>query len=209
MILGLGVPSGLQNGIFQLANLFIQAGVNTFSTTMVAGNAAAANADGLVYDAMAAFYMACSSFMGQNRGAGKKDRMLKSYFISLAYAFGTGAVLGILLVISGPAFLGIFTKEPAVIECGMKRLTIMGLSYCVSAFMDGAIAASRGIGKSVGPTVIVIMGSCVFRIIWIYTIFAHFRTIESLYLLYVFSWSITAFAEILYFRKRYQQLTWQ
>jgi Na+-driven multidrug efflux pump len=91
----------------------------------------------------------------------------------------------------------------------MKRLTIMGLSYCVSAFMDGAIAASRGIGKSVGPTVIVIMGSCVFRIIWIYTIFAHFRTIESLYLLYVFSWSITAFAEILYFRKRYQQLTWQ
>jgi putative MATE family efflux protein len=208
-ILGLGVPSGLQNGIFQLANLFIQAGVNTFSATMVAGNAAAANADGLVYDAMAAFYTACSSFMGQNRGAGKKDRMLKSYFISLAYAFGTGAVLGILLVISGPAFLGIFTKEPAVIECGMKRLTIMGFSYCISAFMDGAIAASRGIGKSVGPTVIVIMGSCVFRIIWIYTIFAHFRTIESLYLLYVFSWSITAFAEILYFRKRYQQLTWQ
>jgi putative MATE family efflux protein len=209
MILGLGVPSGLQNGIFQLANLFIQAGVNTFSATMVAGNAAAANADGLVYDAMAAFYTACSSFMGQNRGAGKKDRMLKSYFISLAYAFGTGAVLGILLVISGPAFLGIFTKEPAVIECGMKRLTIMGFSYCISSFMDGAIAASRGIGRSVGPTVIVIMGSCVFRIIWIYTIFAHFRTIESLYLLYVFSWSITAFAEILYFRKRYKQLIWQ
>jgi Na+-driven multidrug efflux pump len=172
---------------------------------MVAGNAAAANADGLVYDIMAAFYTACSSFMSQNYGAGKKERILKSYFISLAYAFSAGALIGLLLLTFGRPFLSLFATDAAVIEAGMARLTVMGLSYGVSAFMDASIAASRGIGKSLWPTVIVIMGSCVFRIIWVYTVFAHFRTIQSLYLLYVFSWSITAIAEISYFVHSYRK----
>ena len=154
---------------------------------------------------MAAFYTACSSFMSQNFGAGKKKRILKSYYISLAYSFGAGAVMGGLLVLFGRQFLSLFATEPAVIEAGMLRLTVMGCSYCVSAFMDSAIAASRGIGKSLWPTVIVIMGSCVFRVIWVYTVFAYFRTIPSLYLLYVFSWSITAIAEILYFVHSYRK----
>ena len=204
-ILSLGIPAGCQNAIFHIANLFIQAAVNSFSTVMVAGNAAAANADGLVYDIMAAFYTACSSFMSQNYGAGKKERILKSYFISLAYAFSAGALIGLLLLTFGRPFLSLFATDAAVIEAGMARLTVMGLSYGVSAFMDASIAASRGIGKSLWPTVIVIMGSCVFRIIWVYTIFAHFRTIESLYLLYVFSWSITAIFEILYFSHSYRK----
>ena len=72
-------------------------------------------------------------------------------------------------------------------------------SYAFSCFMDGSIAASRGIGKSIPPTIIVILGSCVFRIVWIYTVFAHFQTISSLYLLYIFSWGITGLAETLFF----------
>ena len=198
-IIRIGIPAGMQNAIFQIANLFIQAGVNSFSATMVSGNSAAANADALVYDVMAAFYTACGSFMGQNYGAGKKDRVLKSYFISLAYSFGIGLAMGLTLVGFGSTFLGLFTREPAVIEAGMHRLTIMGFSYCVSAFMDCTIAANRALGKSLMPTIIVIMGSCVFRIIWVNTTFAHFHTIPSLYLLYVFSWTITAVAEIAYF----------
>lgn len=203
-IVKIGLPAGMQNAIFQIANLFIQAGVNSFSATMVAGNAAAANADALVYDVMAAFYTACGSFMGQNYGAGKKDRVLKSYFISLAYSFGIALLMGAALVGFGEAFLSLFTREPEVVAAGMYRLTIMGLSYCVSAFMDCTIAANRALGKSLVPTVIVIMGSCVFRIIWVNTIFAHFHTIPSLYLLYVFSWTITAVAEILYFVSIYR-----
>lgn len=204
-ILSLGIPAGCQNAIFHIANLFIQAAVNSFDTVMVAGNAAAANADGLVYDIMGAFYTACSSFMSQNYGAGKKDRILKSYFISLAYSFSVGALIGLLLLTFGRPFLSLFATDTAVIEAGMARLTVMGLSYGVSAFMDATIAASRGIGKSLWPTVIVIMGSCVFRIIWVYTIFAHFHTIQSLYLLYVFSWSITAICEIAYFSHSYRK----
>ena len=146
-ILGLGVPAGCQNAIFALANLFIQAGINTFDTVVVSGNSAAANADPLVYDVMAAFYTACSSFMSQNYGAGKRNRVKRSYFISLGYSFGIGAVLGLSLVFFGRTFLALFTTEQAVIEAGMQRLVIMGLCYPVSAFMDCTIAASRGLGR--------------------------------------------------------------
>lgn len=205
MILSIGVPSAIQYGIFQVANLFIQFGVNSFDATMVAGNSAAANADGLVYDVMAAFYTACSSFIGQNYGAGNKERVRNSYFVSLAYSFGIGLVIGVTLEIFGTQFLSIFTTEQAVVDAGMKRLGIMGFSYCISAFMDATIAASRGLGKSIVPTIIVIMGSCVFRIIWVYTIFAYFKTIPSLYLLYVFSWSITAIVEMIYFKVIYHK----
>ena len=90
-------------------------------------------------------------------------------------------------------------------NAGMYRLTIMGFSYCISAFMDCTIAAARAMGKSIIPMFIVIMGSCVFRVIWVYTVFAYFQTRPSLYLLYVFSWSITAVAEILYFIRIYRQ----
>ena len=184
-ILKLGMPSGLQNVIFQFANSFVQMGVNSFDATMVAGNSAATNADAMVYDVMAAFYTACGSFMGQNYGAGKKKRVRNSYLISLAYSFGIGMILGVSLVFFGRAFLSLFTSD--------------------AAFMDCTIAAARAMGKSIIPMFIVIMGSCVFRVIWVYTIFAYFHTIPSLYLLYVFSWSITAVAEILYFIRIYRQ----
>ena len=204
-ILRIGVPAGAQNAIFQVANLFIQVGVNSFSATMVAGNSAAANADAIVYGVMMSFYTACGTFMGQNYGAKKKDRIRKSYLVSLGYSFGTGMLLGVLLVIFGKPFLGLFTSDPAVVEAGMHRLVIMGFSYGFSAFMDCTIAASRALGKSLAPTVIVLLGSCAFRIVWVYTVFAHFRTIPSLYLLYIFSWGITAFAEILYFVRTYKR----
>lgn len=204
-ILKLGLPSGLQNMVFMFANLFVQVGVNSFSATMVAANSAAANADGPVYEVMAAFYVACSSFMGQNLGAKKKDRVLKSYFVSLSYSFFIGLILGLTILFMGPDFLLLFTSDPAVIELGMYRLKIMSVSYAFSAFMDCTIAASRGLGKTVVPTFIVIMGSCVFRVIWIYTIFAYFKTIPSLYLLYIFSWAITAAAEIIYFQAIYRR----
>lgn len=204
-ILGLGVPAGCQNAIFALANLFIQASINTFDTVVVSGNSAAANADPLVYDVMAAFYTACASFMSQNYGAGKRERVKRSYFISLGYSFGIGAVLGLSLVLFGQTFLSLFTTEPAVAEAGMQRLLVMGLSYPISAFMDCTIAASRGLGRTIVPTFIVIMGSCVFRVVWVYTVFAYFGTLLSLYLLFVCSWTVTAIAEVIYFAYTYKE----
>ena len=207
VILMLGIPAGIQNAIFAMSNIFIQTGVNSFSAVMVSGNAAAANADALIYNVMMAFYTACSSFMGQNMGAHNKKRMLKSYIISMSYAFLAAAILGGLLIIFGRQFLSLFTSEPQVVEAGMQRIMIMGFSYALSSFMDCTIAASRGIGKTIVPTIVVIIGSCVFRVAWVYTIFAYVHTIPSLFLLYPCSWMITAAAEIVYFIRCFKKLS--
>ena len=118
---------------------------------------------------------------------------------------GVGAVLGLALMFFGGGFLRIFTPDPEVIAAGMEKLHIMGWSYAFSAFMDNSLAASRGLGKSAVPVAIVILGSCVFRVIWVYTIFACFHTIPALYLLYPCSWALTGFAEIIYFIHCYKQ----
>ena len=208
-VLMIGIPSGLQNATFAVANLFVQVGVNSFDAVMVSGNSAAANADTLVFNMMAAFYTACASFVSRNWGAGNNDRILKSYRISLLYAAAVGGLAGILLTLFGREFLSLFANETDVINAGIQRLRIMSFSFFVSPLMDDSIAASRGIGRSVIPTIIVIMGSCVFRVIWIYTIFAYFHTIPSLYLLYIFSWSITGVAEYFYFRAIYRKYVLQ
>lgn len=199
LILPLGLSAAAQNAIFATANLFIQSGVNTFDAVIVEGTAAAANADSLVYDVMAAIYTACSSFMSQNYGAGKRKRMLHSYLVALGYSLGIGLIFGISLALFGRGFLRIFATDADVIEAGLVRLQLMGFCYGFSAFMDCTIAASRGLGKSIIPTIIVVLGSCVFRVAWVYTIFAYFNTIISLYLVYIFSWTLTAIAEIIYF----------
>lgn len=204
-VLAIGIPTGLQNAIFAVANLFVQVGLNSFDAVTVSGSSAAANADTLLFNMMAAFYTGCASFVSRNWGAGKTERIVKSYLVSMCYAAGVGAVCGLLLFF-GRSFLGLFANETAVIDAGMQRLRIMSFSYVVSPLMDASIAASRGIGKSVGPTVIVILGSCVFRVIWVYTVFAWLGTITSLYLLYIFSWAITGAAEIVYFRRSYKKV---
>ena len=89
----------------------------------------------------------------------------------------------------------------------MYRLTIMGCSYAASAFMDCSIAASRALGKTIVPTIFVVLGSCIFRIVWIYTVFAWLGTLQSLYFLYIFSWALTGIAETLYYRRAYRQQT--
>lgn len=204
-IIKLGLPSGFQNAIFAIANLFIQSGVNSLSSEVVKGNSAAINADSIVFNVMASFYTACASYVSQNFGAGNKKRILPSYFISLFYAFFTGLVLGILLLIFGKQFLGIFTNENAIIDAGYERVKIMAISYAFGAFMDNSIAASRGLGKTLIPTIIVITGSCIFRVIWVYTVFRYFNTQMSLYLVYLVSWVFTAIFEIIYFGYVYKK----
>jgi len=205
-VLSLGIPAGFQNAIFGISNLFIQAAVNSFDAVMVEGNAAAANADNLVYGVMGAFYVACTSFTAQNYGAGSRKRVSQSFGICLFFSFAVGSVFAGGVLLLGRQFLSIFTSETPVIDAGMKRLMIMGPSYAFSALMDTAISASRGLGKTLKPTIIVISGVCVFRVIWVYTVFAHFGTIPSLYLLYICSWFITGAAETIYYVRSYRRI---
>lgn len=205
-VMELGVPAGLQNAIFAIANLFVQKAVNSFDAIVVSGNSAANNADTIVYNVLAAFHTGCSSFVSKNYGAGNVGRMMKSYLIALFYSFSSGVLFGGLLLIFGNTFLSLFTNDALVMQSGMEKLRIMAFSYCLSSFMDCTIAASRGIGKSILPTIIVMIGSCAFRVLWVYTIFAQFHTITSLYLLYPCSWTLTAIVEIAYFLYSFRKI---
>ena len=205
-ILKISVPSAVQYSLFAVANLCIQTAVNSFDHVIVEGNSAASNADTLVYNMMAAFYTACTSFIAQNLGAGKKKRIWHSYLITTLYSFLVGLILGLCIFILQKPFLSLFTSDPDVMKYARVRISIMGLCYCVSAFMDNATAAARGLGKSIEPTLIVIRGSVVFRVIWIYTVFAYFHTLQSLYLVYVSAWILTAICGNLFFIYHYRKL---
>lgn len=205
-ILKIGVPAGLQNSIFAFSNTVIQVGVNSFDAIMVAGTSASSNLDNIIYNVMGAFYTANATFIGQNYGAKKKKRILQSSIISNGYALFFGIVISILLYIFGRQAISLFTTDEKVIEAGLLRLNIMVFSYPVASFMDNTIAANRGLGKTVVPSIIVLIGSCLFRIVWVYTIFAWFKTIPSLFLLYIFSWALTAIAEIIYFIREYRKI---
>lgn len=204
-MLAIGVPAGLQNAIFSVANLFIQAGINSFSTVVVEGNSAAANVDNLVYAVLNAFYIASASFIGQNYGAGRPERVKRSYLVALGYSFVAAAVLGGLFLLFGREFLSLFSTDAAVIDAGMERIRVMSFSLMISTTMDCTTSASRGLGRGLVPMVIVFLGSCVFRVAWIYTVFAYIGTLSSLYMLYPFSWAITGSAEMIYFFHCYRK----
>ena len=205
--LAIGLPLALQEFLTQMSFLALCAFVNRLGLEASSGYGVASKIVNFAMLIPSALMQSMASFVSQNIGAGNKKRVLRSYFISLGFSFCAGALLGGGLVLFGQEFLSLFTTDAAVVEAGMVRLTVMGCSYAFSAFMDCTIAASRGLGKSVVPTVIVILGSCVFRVIWVYTVFAYFHTIMSLYLLYICSWTITATAEILYFAHVYRHKT--
>ncbi len=206
-ILSIGLASGIQYSIFAIANMFIQSGINSFDHITVEGISAATNADSFIYETMYAVYAACTSFISINYGAGNKKRIKDTYFITTLYSFLIGLILGSLLFIFGKEFLYCFTNDEVVVDAGLERIKMMAFAYAISAFMDNTTAASRGLGKTFVPTIIVIIGSCIFRIIWLYTVFYYWHTIEALYLLYPISWIITASVEIGYFIHIYKKQT--
>ena len=203
-MIALSIPVIVEKVAFSFGKVIVNSMSTIYTPLTVGALGISNNIGGFTTMPQNGFQEGGSAIISQNLGAGKRDRVLKSYLISLLYSFGIGGAMGLLLVIFGKQFLSLFTADPEVITAGLKRLTIMGFSYGVSAFMDCTIAASRALGKSLVPMFIVIMGSCVFRVVWVYTVFAYFKTIPSLYLLYVFSWTITAIAEIIYFLHVYR-----
>ena len=202
----IGVPSIVMQAIGSVMNYGMNRILIAFSSTATAVFGVYFKLQSFVFMPAFGLNNGVIPVMAYNYGARNKKRVLKSYFISLFYSFTTGLILGLLLFIFGHQFMSLFATDAAVIDAGMQRIKIMAFSYCVSAFMDCTIAASRGLGKTVIPTIIIILGSCVFRIVWIYTIFAWIHTIPALFLLYLFSWIITSIAEIIYFIIIYRKL---
>lgn len=199
-----GLPAGLQSVVFSVSNVLIQSNINAFGPEVIAGNSAAANIEGFVYVAMNSLYQTAITFVGQNIGAGKIERVKKIAFITVAVVSVTGGVLGGLCYIFSEPLLMIYVHEAdravetLVINAGITRVSIICSTYLLCGIMEVLCGVVRGMGKSLLPTLVSIFGSCLLRIVWIYTVcpFAP-DSIEILYIAYPITWVLTSLGHLI------------
>ena len=198
-IFQVGVPAGIQSTVINLSNALLQSSVNSFGEITVAGNSAAANIEGFVYVAMNSLYQAAISFTGQNVGAGKYERVNRILYTAEACVIVVGLVLGNGALFFGRQLLSIYTENPAVIDTGMKRMNVIARTYALCGMMDVMVGSLRGLGYSVMPMIVSLIGACGLRLLWIFTFFRmeQFHTVTSLYLTYTWSWIITFSAHVI------------
>ena len=206
-ILQVGLPAGCQSVIFALSNVVIQSSLNSFNdSVIVAGSAASNNIEGFVYAAMNSFYQSALTFTGQNYGAGKCGRVNRVLFWCLGYVVVTGLVLGNLAYLCGHFLVGIYAPgEEDVIAQALIRLMYISCPYFICGIMDTMVGVLRGLGYSVIPMVVSLVGACGLRLIWVAAVFPLSRTPATLYISYPVSWLITALVHIAFFlaiRKR-------
>ena len=167
----------------------------------MSGNAAASNLEGFVYVFINAFSQTSLNFTGQNIGACRYDRIPKILHTCLLCTTVVGLVLGTVAYLLGRPLLGIYiTDSPEAIEYGLSRMAYICLPYFLCGIMDATTGSVRGMGFSLAPMIATVMGVCVFRVVWIYTVFAHFHTLENLYVSYPISWTLTFVVEYGMFR---------
>ena len=191
-VLRVGLPAGLQGIVFSLSNMVIQSTINSFGSTVMAGSAAAANIEGFVYVSMNAFHQAAVTFCSQNYGANKLDRVDKSLAYSEFLVVLVGVLLGGVAFLFGRSLLSIYSTDAAVIDAGMRRMSCVCLAYALCGMMDVFVGGLRGIGYSVMPMIVSLLGACGLRLLWIGTVFLLNPTDTMLYLSYPVSWAITA-----------------
>ena len=157
----------------------------------MAANGAASNLEGFVYTSMNAIYQADLTFASQNLGAGKFDRVRRVLWVCLGLVTAIGLTLGLVFLALGTPLLSIYNSEPEVIRYGLIRMGIILPTYFLCGNMDTMVGQLRGVGYSILPMIVSLSGACLFRILWIFTVFAHYHTLESLYLSYPASWGLT------------------
>lgn len=198
-MLQIGLPAGIQGMLFSLANVVIQSSVNLFGTTVIAGNSASSNVEGFAFTSMNAFHQAAVSFTSQNAGARKTERINKILYTALAYVFTVGVIFCAIYLLFDRELISLYTNSDAVVDAGVKRLTIIACSYMVCGMMDVVVGSLRGLGYSFMPMLVSLIGVCALRIIWIATVFKipEYHTIETIYYTYPISWAITLCAHLI------------
>lgn len=190
----IGLPAGVQGSLFSISNVMIQSSINSFGDIVMSGNAASQNIEGFAFTAMNAFHQTAVNFTGQNVGARQYERVKKILFTCLGCVAVTGLALGGLLYGFGPWLLKIYiTDSQQALAYGMIRMQYICLAYFICGLMDVSTGALRGMGASVVPMLISVLGVCGIRLLWIATIFQipQYHTQQCLYTSYTVSWAIT------------------
>ena len=186
-----GLPAGLQGTFFSISNVLIQSTVNSFKTAATAGNTTASNLEGYIYVAMNAIYQSAITFTSQNVGARRFDRISRISKASLVAVTGIGVGLGGLIVLCRDFLFRLYTQDPDVIQAATTRLVIIATTYFLCGLMDVMVGLLRGMGSSITPMIVSVMGACVFRILWITFILPMDWSLRLLYISYPASWALT------------------
>lgn len=196
-IFRIGLPAGLNSMVFSFANVQIQSSINMFGSAAMAGSSAAASLEGFVYTSMNSFHQAALNFTGQNVGAGRFERVSKILKTCAFIATAVGLVMGSLMYSSGGLLLSLYTDSARDIEFGMIRLQVILLPYFLCGIMESVVGVLRGLGYSVVPTIVSLVGACGLRLVWLATIFRAQPTLFVLFLSYPISWLITSAAHFI------------
>lgn len=200
-ILQVGLPAGIQGSLFSISNVLIQSAVNSFESIAMAGNAAASNLEGFVYTSMNAFHQADITFASQNMGAGKPRRVKRVLWLCLGLVTTVGLIMGGGMNLFAQPLLSIYNSDPLVISFGVRRMAIICTFYFLCGWMDVLVGQMRALGCSILPMCVSLTGACLFRVVWIYTIFAANPTPECLYWSYPISWTLTALTHLVCYLK--------
>ncbi|MCM1025959.1 MAG: MATE family efflux transporter [Roseburia sp.] len=202
----IGIPAGLQGSLFSISNVLIQSSVNSFGSVVMAGNTAGSNIEGFVYTAMNSFYQAAISFCGQNYGALKYRRVGRVMLICEGLVITVGLLMGNGAYLLAGTLLKLYTPDAEVIRYGILRMTYVCAPYFFCGMMDVMVGVLRGIGYSIMPMLVSLTGACLFRVVWIYTVFRQVRTLECLYISYPISWALTFAVHMVCFLIVYRKL---
>lgn len=198
----IGLPAGIQNCLFSISNVIIQSSINSFGDLFMSGNAAAMNIDGFLYVVLNSFHQTALNFIGQNVGAGQYRRARNILWICFGCVVVSCLVLATIICTFGPQLLSIYIPDsPEAIAWGMVRLNCLCFPFCFGGLLDVSTGALRGIGASVSPMIISVLGICGLRILWIGTVFRipEFHTPECLYFSYMVSWTVTFIIQTIVF----------
>jgi len=189
-ILWLGIPSGLQSSSYSISNVIIAAAINTLGSVAIAGNTASGMIEAVVHTGCFAMYHSVLAFGGQNYGAQKYARAARSIMLCMACSVTFNLIVGWLAFLNGRPLLALLNTDPRVIEAGMLRFQVNFTTYFIAGALDIVGGGLRSQGRSIQPMVVTILCVCVFRIIWVFTVFPNYRTLTSLYISYPISWAL-------------------
>ncbi len=189
-ILKIGVPAGIQGAVFSLSNIVVQSAINSLGKVTMAASSAAFNVEIMAYYILNSFGQACTTFVGQNYGAGQIDRCRKALKLCLIESVIATACAVCIALLSGKYLIALFNNDPEVIRLGMVRLKFIFMSYIFSTIYDCMSGYMRGFGISLTPALLTIFGVCGTRIIWIYMVFPMSQTFETIMQVYPISLAI-------------------
>ena len=200
-ILRIGIPAGIQSTIFSLSNVVIQSAINSFGPVVMAGNAAASSIEGFLWASMGSFSQSALTFTSQNVGAGKYHRINRVLLVACGCSMVFSTLLGTLLYTFGEPLVGLYDPRPEILAPALERMGVATRFAFLGGLMECVSYVIRGLGYSVLPTVVSLLGACGLRVLWIVTIFQipQYHTIPMLVAAYLLSWTITATAHLICF----------